>query len=71
MIASLSIIRKLLKIKIKSYGDEVTDFYDKEISTVDSKHTCLAIISLNSALKKDENHYPQGLLKVYKYIGKM
>ena len=33
-------------MKIKSYGDEVTDFYDKEISKVDSKHTCLAVISL-------------------------
>ena len=60
-----------MKIKIKSYGDEVTDFYEKEIPTMDSNYICLAIISLNSALKKDENHYPQGLLKAYKYIEKM
>ena len=27
--------KDFLKTKIKSYGDEVTDFYDKEIPTVD------------------------------------
>ena len=41
-----------LKTKIKSYGDDVTDFYDKEIPKVNSNHTCLAVISLDSALKK-------------------
>ena len=29
------------------------DFYDKEIPKLDSNHTCLAVISLDSALKKD------------------
>ena len=47
-----------LKIKIKSYGDEVTDFYDKKDPKVDSNHTCFAIITLDSALKKDDNYYP-------------
>ena len=42
------------KTKIKSYGDEITDFYDKKIPKVDSNHTCLAVITLESALKKDE-----------------
>ena len=41
-----------LKTKIKSYGDDVTDFYDKEIPKVNSNHTCLAVIRLDSALKK-------------------
>ena len=41
-----------LKTKIKSHGQEVTDFYDKEIPKVDSSHTCFAVISLNSAEKK-------------------
>ena len=41
-----------LKTKIKSYGNDVTDFYDKEIPKVNSNHTCLAVISLDSALKK-------------------
>ena len=40
------------KTKIKPHGNEVTDFYDKEVPKLDSNHTCLAIISLNSALKK-------------------
>ena len=34
-------------------------FYNKEIPKVDSNHTCLTLISLDSALKKDENYYPQ------------
>ena len=33
-----------------------------------SNHSCLAIISLDSALKKDENYYLQVLLKECKYI---
>ena len=32
---------KLLKTKIKSHGNEVADFYNKEILRVDSNHTCL------------------------------
>ena len=51
-----------MKTKIKSNGDEVTDFYDKTILKVGSNHTCLAVISLDSVLKKDENYYPQVLM---------
>ena len=54
--------KSFLKTKIKSHGDEVTDFYDKKNPKVDSNHTCLAIISLDSALKKDY-YYPQVFLK--------
>ena len=54
-------------MKIKSYGDEVTAFNDKEMSEVCSSDTCLAIITINSALKKDENYYPKVLLKECKY----
>ena len=50
--------KEFLKTKIKSLGDEVTDLYDKKIPKVDSIHICLAIISLDSALKKDENYHP-------------
>ena len=39
-----------MKTKEKSDADEVTDFYNKEIPKVDSNHTCLAVISLYSAL---------------------
>ena len=62
--------KNFLKTKIKSYGDEITDFYDKEISKVDSNYSCLAVISLDSALRKDENYFLQVFLKEYKYIKK-
>ena len=62
--------KEFLKTRIKSQGDEVTDFDDKEIPKVDSNHTCLAVISLDSALKKDENYYPKVFLKECKYIEK-
>ena len=52
-----------MKTKVKSHGDEVKDFYDKKIPKLVSNHTCLSVISLNSALKKDENYYPQVFLK--------
>ena len=62
--------KNFLKTKIKFHGDEVTDFYDKGIPKVDSNHTCLAVNSLDSALKKYENYYPQVFLKECKYIEK-
>ena len=61
--------KNYLKTKIKSHGDEVKDFYDKKIPKVDSSHTCIAVISLDSTLKKDGN-YPQVFLKECKYIEK-
>ena len=39
----------------KCYNHEVTDFYNKEIPNVDSNHSWLVVINLDSALKKDEN----------------
>ena len=62
--------KEFLKIKIKFYCDEVTDLYDKKIPKVDSNHTCLAVIRLDSALKKDENYYPLVFLKECKYTEK-
>ena len=59
-----------MKTKIKSHRDEVTDFYDRKIPKVDSNHTCLIVISLDSAFKKDDNCYRQVFLKRYKYIEK-
>ena len=56
-----------LKSKIKSYGTKVTYIYNKKIPKLDSNHTCLAVISLNSALKKDDNYYPHVFLKESKY----
>ena len=57
-----------LKTKIKSHGDEVSDFYDKKIPKVDSNHTCLEVINLDSALNKDGNYYPQVFLKECKEV---
>ena len=48
----------------KSYGDDVTDFYEKEILKVGSNRICLGVISLDSALNKDGNYYAQVFLKV-------
>ena len=62
--------KEFLKTKIKSHGNEVTDFYDKETPKVDSNHTCLAVISLECALKKGDNNYPQVFLKECIYIEK-
>ena len=53
LIASLSKTKFFLKTKIKSHGDVVTDFYEKEISKVDSNQTCLAVISSDFSLQKD------------------
>ena len=49
--------KKFLKTKMKSHGDEVTDFHDN-ISKVNSNHTSLAVVSLDSVLKRDDNYYP-------------
>ena len=35
---------------MKLHDDAVIDFYDKKIPKSDSDHTCLAVISLDSAL---------------------
>ena len=59
-------IKKYFKTEIKSYGDEGTDFYEKEIPKMDSNHTSLAVINLDSALNKD----PQLFVKECKYIKK-
>ena len=62
--------KKVLKTKIKSYGDKATGFYCKEIPKVDYNHICLAAISLDSALNKYKygTHYPHVFLKECKYM---
>ena len=60
--------KKILKTNVKSYVDEATDFHDKEIPKASSDCTCLAVITNDSALKKDENYYLQLFLKEFKYI---
>ena len=55
--------KKYLKTKILSYGNKSTNFQDKEIAEAGSDYTCLAVINVNSGLKKDEHYYRQALLK--------
>ena len=38
---------------------KLQSFMIKKIPKVDSSHTCLAVISLDSSLKKDDNYNPQ------------
>ena len=52
-----------MKTKIKCYGGETTDFHDKEIPDVGSDCTCLAGISIDSILNKNQEYYPQAFLK--------
>ena len=52
-----------MKTKAKFYGDEATDFHNKEVTEVDYSCTCLAVISLGSILGVYEKYYPQVLLK--------
>ena len=40
------------------------------IKKFDSNHTHLVVISLDSALKKNDNYYPQLFLKECKYVEK-
>ena len=63
LIANLSTIKKFKKTKIKSCSDGATDFHDKEKPKVSSSYTFLAAITIDSALKKDKNYYPQVFLK--------
>ena len=62
--------KELLKTKIKSHVDKVTDFCDKKFPCVGSNHTCLPVINLDSALKKDISYYSEVFLKECKYIQK-
>ena len=42
-----------MKTNIESHGDEVEDFCNEKMPKLDLNHTCLAVISLDSALKKN------------------
>ena len=57
--------KAFLKIKIKPYGDEATTIHDNEMPGFNL--TCLAVITIGSAFKKDKNYYPQVFLKECKF----
>ena len=52
-----------LKTEVKYHGDKLTNLQDTQIPKLGSSYSCLAVISLDSALKKAENYYPQVFLK--------
>ena len=47
---------------------EVGGFYNKKILKLDCNRTCLAVVSLESTLKREENYCLQVFLKVCRYI---
>ena len=59
-----------MKTKIKSYGGETTNVHNKEMPKVASNRACLAIITIDCALKKDEKYYPRAFLKECKDVEK-
>ena len=63
MIANLFTLIFFLKANKKYYGHKNTNFHDKKVPKTVHNHTCLAVISLGSILKKDENYYQQVFLK--------
>ena len=49
---------------------KLLNFYDNKIPKVDSNHTCLAVITLDTTSKKDGSYYPQLFLRKSKYVEK-
>ena len=45
-----------MKTKIKSDGDEFSNFYDKKIAKVDFNHTYSTVIGLDLTLNEDKNY---------------
>ena len=45
-------------------------FTMQKMSKLDSNHTCLPVISMDSARRKHDSYYPQLFLKECKYIKK-
>ena len=43
--------------KVKSYGDEATDFHNKEMPKIDPDYTGSGVINVDSGFKKDENYF--------------
>ena len=64
------ILKRNLIANLSSIKNEAKCFHDKEYPKVGSNHTCLAVISLDATLNKDENYNPQMFLKECKYIEK-
>ena len=70
LIVNSFIIKKIIKSKIRYYGDKATDFYEKEIPKAGYDYACLAVIAIDCVFKKDGNYYLQAFLKECEYMGK-
>ena len=53
---------------MKFYSNEADDFHDEKVPKIDSKYTCLVVISLDSIFEIDEKYYLEVFLKECKYI---
>ena len=62
--------KTFLKAKVNSYSDEATDLHSRKLPEEGSNYIFWLTILIGSALKKDENYYPQVFLKESKYIVK-
>ena len=62
-IVNLFIVKKKSKTKIKYYGYSIMLCYNKDIHKVNSDHTCIAVINLDSALNENGKFYPQAFFK--------
>ena len=52
-----------MKTKTKFYSDRAAGFHFEKFPKSGSDYTCLAVIDVDSALKKDGNYYQQAFLK--------
>ena len=57
-----------MRTKIKSHGDESTDFHDVEVLKVGSNDTFLTVNMVDSVPKKEESYYWWMFLRQCKYI---
>ena len=62
--------KKIMKTKIRLYGDKTKYFHDQKIPKEGSNYTYLAVIIIDFVLTKYGNYYLQVFLKEYKYIEK-
>ena len=60
----------ILKIKVRSYGDDDKEFNARKKPDAGSNYIWWSVILIDSVLEKDENCYPEVTLKECKYIEK-
>ena len=69
LILKKNLIANLInKTKTNFNCDEATDLHSKKMPKAGSDYTCLVVINVDSALKKDETYYPQVFLKDRRFI---